>query len=439
MDATRNTVLTNVIFLNPSFSGKLEFGKGNIVIEGRQIKDIVESRSALKQYFPYREINLQDYLVVPGFVNLHAHLRPLRAYGDGLGFKEWHVNIAELYTKQCTDDDAYFGAAHAFMEMLKNGVTTVMAFSTHFRAEWQAALDTGIRAIMVPAANSEKDLEPVLEILRTGNGQQNRVKAWLGVESANRCSVELLLKISKLAREYGVGLHTHFSEVRRECLKHLLSGNFLQYQPAVLAHCIHVDSTDIHQFKKYGTGIATNPKSNARLGNGVAPIPKLLSEGLKVGIGTDGSCSSFSQSYLEELRTAVLLQRAFSRNPKVLTSAQVLHMATLMAAMSLKMENMIGLLEPGKQADLVAVKLKQLHLTPHICTEVGEHLSNLPELLVHSVKQSDVELVMVAGEVVLCKGRSVLMDESKIMKKVQDRFVEIFSQEGSWKKNFYRY
>jgi 5-methylthioadenosine/S-adenosylhomocysteine deaminase len=414
---SKTTVLSNALLLTPGPAYSARVSRGHVVVEADKIKAVVREKEELAVYSPFHEIDLENHLIIPGLINLHAHLRPVRAFGDGLGLHDWHDHIAEPFSRLVCDEDAYYGAVLSFTELLKNGVTTVLTFSTHFMAERQAALDTGIRAIMVPAANSEKDLDPALDVLRAGDHE--RVTTWLGVELANRCPLNLLQKISKMAREYSTGLHTHFSEAERQDISHLVEGGILPHSPTILAHCIQVNEWDIAQFKKYNTCVAHNPKSNARLGNGVAPIPEFLANDINVGLGTDGPLSTFSLSFLEEMRVAVLLQRAFRRDPALLTSGQVFSMATVLAAAGLGMKEKIGSIEPGKQADLVAINLDSLHLTPHIFRNTGA--GNIPELLIHTVKHSDIAMVLVAGQPVIAGGKSQQMDEKKVIDQVQQR------------------
>lgn len=424
MKDTKRVILTNALFINPVYPDSIDINHGHLIIEGELITEIVHEQTNLESYAPYEEINMENHVVMPGAVNLHAHLRPFRAFGDGLNLDDWHENIAEGLTKHVSDDDAYYGASLAFAEMLKNGVTTVLTFSTHFEAERQAALDTGIRAIMIPAANSREDLQPALNLLRH-DSNNGRVTTWMGVELATRCSVELLQEVSRMAQEFNTGLHSHFSERKRQEINHLIAGNFLQNRHTILAHCIQVNDDDIQIFKKYNTCVAYNPKSNARLGNGVAPVNAFLKNNIRVGIGTDGPLSTFSLSFLEEMRVAVLLQRAYFRDAALLSSAHVLNMATLQAACGLGMHNLIGSIEKGKQADLVAIDFNKLHLTPHV---PQKRIGNIAELIVHTVKQSDIALVLVAGKRVIADGKAVLIDEQELVNQVQRRSTNIIAR-----------
>jgi 5-methylthioadenosine/S-adenosylhomocysteine deaminase len=125
----------------------------------------------------------------------------------------------------------------------------------------------------------------------------------------------------------------------------------------VIAHAVHVGPDEIATLAATGAAVAHCPRSNALLGCGIAPLGELRAAGVRVGLGTDGPSSALDLDDFAELRAAILLQRAAAGDPTVLTAADALRLATLGGAEALGLEHEIGSLEPGKRADLVAVRL----------------------------------------------------------------------------------
>ena len=194
-------------------------------------------------------------------------------------------------------------------------------------------------------------------------------------------------------------VHTHASENRTECeLVQQESGvrNIvyldqvgLTGRHVALAHCVHLSVDEIEILKNTGTNVVHCPSSNLKLGSGIAPIAKLLEEGISVSLGADGAACNNRLDMFTEMRTAALLQKVL-HGPEVLPANRMLRMATIDGAKALGLESEIGSIEVGKRADLSVIRLDSLHATP-----VREVVSTL----VYSAEADDVETVVIDGEV----------------------------------------
>jgi cytosine/adenosine deaminase-related metal-dependent hydrolase len=206
-------------------------------------------------------------------------------------------------------------------------------------------------------------------------------------------------------------VHTHASENRTECelvqqesgLRNVayLDSLGLTGRHVALAHCVHLSSNEIEILKTSGTNVVHCPSSNLKLGSGIAPIAKLLEEGISVSLGADGAACNNRLDMFTEMRTAALLQKAL-HGPEVLPAARALRMATIDGARAMGLDSEIGSLEVGKRADVSIVRLDQLHATP---------VKDVVSALVYSTEAEDVITVIIDGQVVMDDRKLGTIDE----------------------------
>jgi 5-methylthioadenosine/S-adenosylhomocysteine deaminase len=173
-----------------------------------------------------------------------------------------------------------------------------------------------------------------------------------------------------------------------------------------LAHCVHLDDDEIHILRETGTNVVHCPSSNLKLGSGIAPIKRLMSEGISVSLGADGAACNNRLDMFTEMRTAALLQKAI-HGPEVLPAKCALRMATIDGAKALGQEKEIGSLEVGKRADLSIIQLNKLHTTP----EPRDLLSSI----VYSAEPNDVQTVIVDGRVLMQDRKLLTVNERAVI------------------------
>jgi len=181
-------------------------------------------------------------------------------------------------------------------------------------------------------------------------------------------------------------------------------------------HCVQVTPADIELLKKYDLAIAHCPKSNAKLGCGIAPIGDFLEAGLRVGLGTDSLASNNILDMFGEMRVAIMLHRASAMDSSWLTASQVLEMATLGGARVLGIGDQVGSIEPGKRADLIAMDVEYSHFSP-----VDDPVSTL----VYGGNQEDVFFTMIDGRVVYDKKVFQTVDEDEVTRRAQEVRVKL--------------
>jgi 5-methylthioadenosine/S-adenosylhomocysteine deaminase len=191
-------------------------------------------------------------------------------------------------------------------------------------------------------------------------------------------------------------------------IRYLREHGVLDTQP-LLAHCINVNESDLGLIKAAGAGIAHCPKSNAKLRHGRAPFQQFVDAGIKVGLGSDSVASNNTCDLLEEARFATLLSRLDGNG--TMTARDALFAATLGGAGAMGLDDRIGSLEPGKQADLTVIGLSGLNQQP---------ISNPVDALIFSSSGHDVILTIVAGQEIYRDGQITTIDERGCLMRIQE-------------------
>src|SRR6185369_1108628 len=173
----------------------------------------------------------------------------------------------------------------------------------------------------------------------------------------------------------------------------------------IAAHMVWPQGSDIEILKKRRVGVVHNPQSNMKLASGVAPLPKMMTEGLLIGLGTDVAASNNDLNMWEEMDTVAKLHKVFSGDPKVVSAQQAFELATIGGAHALHLEKEIGSLEAGKRADLLIIDRDTLNQIP---------LYNIYSDLVYATKAADVESVIINGRIVMRDRRLLTLNETTV-------------------------
>jgi 5-methylthioadenosine/S-adenosylhomocysteine deaminase len=314
-------------------------------------------------------------------------------------------------------------------ELIKGGTTCALTMETvnHTAEVFKVVDETGFRATVgkcmmdkgdeVPSAlqeQTEHSIDESLALLNEWHGRDGgRIRYCFAPRFAISCTRDLLARVASLARERGVMVHTHASENRTECelvqqesgLRNVayLDSLGLTGRHVALAHCVHLNSNEIEILKTSGTNVVHCPSSNLKLGSGIAPIAKLLEEGISVSLGADGAACNNRLDMFTEMRTAALLQKAL-HGPEVLPANRVLRMATIDGARALGLDSEVGSLEVGKRADVAVVRLDRLHATP---------VKDVVSALVYSAEVGDVDTVVIDGRLLMRDGKLLTIDEGE--------------------------
>jgi len=367
--------------------------------------------------------------VIPGFVQTHIHLCQtiFRGAADDLALIDWLKQ--RVWPMEAAHSAASIRASArlGIAELIKSGTTCALTMETvnHTAEVFKVVEESGFRATVgkcmmdkgdeVPRALQEQTSNSIAEsvgLLEEWHGKASgRIRYCFAPRFAVSCTHELLEKVAQLARSRGVMIHTHASENTTECemveqetgLRNItyLDSLGLTGRHVALAHCVHLSDDEIETLKTTQTNVAHCPSSNLKLGSGIAPIVKLLEQGVSVSLGADGAACNNRLDMFTEMRSAALLQKAL-HGPEVLPASRALRMATIDGARALGLDGEIGSIEAGKRADLALVRLDRLHSTP---------VEDVISALVYSAQPDDVEAVVIDGECVLRDRKLLTIDE----------------------------
>lgn len=371
-------------------------------------------------------VDLPEHALLPGFINLHTHIAMtlLRGFADDLPLMEWLQNhIWPAEARLVGDAFVHDGTLLGMAEMLRGGITCVNDMYYFPEAIARAAVASGMRTFIgcviteFPSAyaqNAQEYLEKATEVRRKFYGQE-RISLVLAPHAPYTVKEETFRKIVALAEHENFLIHCHIHETENEIqqsvqatgmrpLAALEQLGFLSPR-VTAAHMTHLTDEEITLTAQRGISVAHNPRSNMKLGSGIAPIAKLLQAGANVGLGTDGAASNNSLDILADARLAALLAKV-NGSPTAVSAAEALRMATINGAKALGIADQVGSIETGKQADIIAVDLGTIEAAP-----VFDPVSQI----VYATNREQITHVWIAGEHLLKERRFARLNESELV------------------------
>lgn len=403
-----------------------------IAVEGSVIVDIAKKDEILSRYRAPKIIDRANMLAMPGLVNTHTHaaMTCFRGIADDLELMDWLNNyIFPAEAKNVTPRLAYEGSLLACAEMIKSGTTTFCDMYIFEQETARAASKAGMRCLVgevlfdFPSPNCKSPAEGLAYTRMLAERWRDDPLVGIIVEphSLYTCSPSVVREAKAIADEYGLLLGIHLLENRAERgqLEEKLGKSpvtFLQeigcLDNNLLAfHCVYLSPEEINLFAEYGCKVSHNPASNMKLASGIAPVPDMQKAGVTVGLGTDGAASNNTLDMIREMNTAAKLHKVARLDPTLMDARTVLRMATIEGAKALGMDDVIGSLEVGKQADIIVLDMDKPHLTP-LYSEYSH--------LAYAASGGDVDTVVIGGKVVM-ENRSLLtIDEQAVMQNVRD-------------------
>ena len=380
-----------------------------------------------------RVIEARGAYLLPGFIQTHVHLCQtlFRGYADDMPLLEWLRRRVWPMEAAHTPESIRASAQLGIAELIKGGTTCALTMETvrHTEEVLRVVKDTGFRATVgkcmmdkgddVPPELLEQTNESIKEsekLIEKWHGRADgRVRCCFAPRFAVSCTRELLTHVAKLANDQRVMIHTHASENKGECeIVERESGmrnvNYLNSigisgTHVVLAHCVHLDETEMETLARTRTNVAHCPSSNLKLGSGIARVAEMLSHGISVSLGADGAACNNRLDMFAEMRTAALLQKV-SHGPEALPAVRALRMSTIDGAKTMGLEDEIGSLEVGKRADIIVVALDQPHSIP------GD---DIVSSLVYSAQASDVRTTIIDGQVMMHDGELLTITEAEVI------------------------
>lgn len=395
----------NIRFYNAkilTMNGTTELLSGELWVEGSRITHIGPSCTDIPHPVWDREIDADGSLLMPGFKNAHTHsaMTFLRSYADDLPLQDWlNLQVFPMEAK-LTADDIYWLSKLAIMEYLTSGITA--NFDMYFHPEMiaKASVECGFRTVMVSGLNNFVSSLPELEADYVKyNHYHELISYCLGFHAEYTSGEELLKGVAALAEKYQAPVYTHNSETALEvqqCIErhgktptaYLDSLGIYNYGGGGY-HCVYMTEEDLAIFKNRGLTAVTNPGSNTKLASGIAPITRMLKEGISLAIGTDGPASNNCLDMFREMFLVTGLAKLKENNAAAVPGEQVLKMATAGGAHAMGLDDCDCLAE-GKLADLIMLDLHQPNMQP---------LNNIVKNIVYSGSKQNVKLTMINGRI----------------------------------------
>ena len=380
----------------------------------------------------------------PGLINTHTHLYQelTKGRGSDLTLKEWFPRSMAPVGAVLRHDHMSAGVALGLLEAVRSGATTVADYMQHQPVEGlgivelDVARKMGVRMVygrgyrdigrkeVVETPNHIFDDVDDLKRRYEGDGM---ITVWLSPAASWGLSPELMRATRAYADAHATPIMMHMFETAEDETgsmerfgKHAIDwyeecgllGNDL-----LAVHSVALGERELAKYQEHGVMVSYNPVSNMYLASGVAPIPKLRELGLTVGLATDGAGSNNSNDMLEAMKIGVLLQKVAYRDPLALTGPQVLRMATIEAARALKLDHMIGSIEPGKRADFFL-------FDPMASVKACPVLDPVAAL-VYTGDCRGVDTVVVDGRILLERGVFVDADEQAILARAQEMALDL--------------
>ena len=404
----------------------------DILIEGNKIKEVGKN---LPAEGCEKIIDGKGKMVAPGLINCHTHgyQNLLKGLGDTLTTFDWcravtfpFVNIIHKYERQYNDESlSYAWGVLMAIEMIKNGVTTFVSMDNGLKPQFDAWNEVGIRGRLainlvnrwIPKEFAIPDEVRVAHMEETIEMYHNKglQDVMLGPNTPFSCTESFLRALKEVGRKYNIRSQVHISETANEVpesieecgmppLKYLDSIGFLE-DPMMCVHGVHLTPEELQICADKNVSVVYNPKSNGKLGSGIAPIAELMELGANCCLATDGAASNDLQDMMEDMRFGSMLQKLKYGDPARFGEKDIFKIATEGGAIATGID--AGKIEAGKLADIIILNAMSVNIAP----------VHLPiSSFVYCGKGSDVETVIVDGKVVMEDRKILGVDEEQVVK-----------------------
>lgn len=402
-----------------------------IAVRGGDIIDILPRQQASQQYRAGQQLDLPGHVLTPGLVNTHGHaaMTLFRGMADDYPLMTWLEDyIWPAEGRWVSEEFVRDGARLAIAEMLRAGTTTFSDMYFFPNAVAKAASDAGMRAQIAfpvfdfPTAwgqNPEEYIHKGLAV-RDDFKHSALVDVVFGPHAPYTVGDEAMARVAMLAAELDTNIHIHVHETAAE-----VEGAIARYGDRPIArlqrlglltprtqlvHMTAVNADDIAMVQESGAHVVHCPQSNLKLASGTCPVQALLDAGINVALGTDGAASNNSLDMFAEMRSAALLAKLAAGDASALSDHRALYAATMGGARAIGIDDKVGSLEVGKQADIIAIDLSQLEQQP-----VYQPISQL----VYTPCGHLVTDSWIRGEQVLRARQPVLLDSRETIARAQ--------------------
>ncbi len=445
MKQSVDLIIDDAKLVNKEEKRSFEKNQSLVIHEGKILK-IGDRESIHQEFLPKKSLLVNGKLILPGLINTHCHLFQtfMRGLGKDLTFIQWMNNSVRLMMPNMDEEAIYLAAMVGCLESVRSGMTTILDFMyAHVKPRFadnvlQAFVDCGVRGILargmtdverlpgstVKPASYATAAQSFAEVDRSKAmyAENSTITFMLAPSVVWGMTFEGLKEISQYAKQNKMMVTMHILETvdddQHSLEKYGKTTMRVLEDAGILdtdflgVHAIRVSKDDLSLFKQYNVKISYNPLANMILGSGIAPIVDLSKAGIKISLGTDGAASNDSQNLIEVMKAGALIQKANNHDSAALSAWEVFSMATDQGAACIGMDDKIGAIEVGKQADLIIVDLQKANTTP--CYDPIASF-------VYSGNSENIDTVIVNGEVIYNQGKFSRIDEEDILTRAQKK------------------
>lgn len=391
--------------------------KEDVFVDGDSIVAIGEYEKAADTVY-----DLNGNLLMPSFKNAHTHSAMTfgRSFADDLPLQPWLYDKIFPLEAKLTPQDIYDLSMLAFLEYLTSG--TSACFDMYYFPEMmaKASVDFGFRTVMTSGLNNFKEnINAVEDYFNRFNNYDSLVSYKLGFHAEYTTDRELIKGIAKLAEKYQAPVFTHASETKSEvedCIKrngmsptkYLNELGIFNYGGGAY-HSVWIDDEDIEIYKEKGIWAVINACSNAKLASGIAPVSKLLKNGVKVAVGTDGASSNNALDMFREMYTICATQKLNDKDAASTDANDILKASTIGSARCMGLTD-CDVIDVDKKADLIVIDMHRPSMQP---------INNITKNLVYSGGKDIVKMTMINGKILYDNGEFKNIDIEKIYANAQ--------------------
>lgn len=427
---------------------------GAVAVVGNTIAAVGKSDVVRSQLPDEAVRDLHGWLLMPGLVDCHVHLPQtlLRGCGDEVPLSVWMAERVFILEGNFDAETARVSTQLAILEMLKAGTTTFVETLILGRHDLgglaETISETGIRAVLPRAISDggsyhdqtplhpgivedpDAALEDAITVAARWAGSE-QIQIWIGPRSTGGISEGLIRRSVEIAREHGLGICQHYAATDHEeeyirARYGCSQGAFLERvgmlgSDVVLVHGCKLRSEDVETLRATGTSVVHCPTGPAKMGNGVTPVHRLLTAGVNVGLGSDAAAANNGLDLIRDFKWVGYLQKLEHGDATVVPGEAIVEMATLGGARAVGWDQLTGSIEVGKRADLIVVQTDGVNWTPNLYP-----VSNL----IYSTTGSDVDTVMIDGELVMEGREMTKLDEERILADARSAARDLYARAG---------
>ncbi len=412
---------------------------GAVAVTGNEIVAVGKRDEIEKTYRAGKAIEGKNRILMPGLINGHTHtaMTLFRGMADDLELMPWlNDYIFPMEGQFVNKAFIKVGTQLACWEMIRGGTTTFVDMYFYPDVIAQQTVDCGLRAVISSPSIDfpspgfkgwDDSFQAAVEFVKHWQGKHERITPAFAPHAPYTVSPEHIKQIAIKARELNAPVSIHLAESLSEIaiikdnyhstpVAHVEKLGLLKDITLVAAHMVHPTDEEISLLVGKQVGAIHNPTSNLKLAAGIAPVVKMLDQGVLVGLGTDGAASNNDLDLWEEMRLAALIHKTNVKDPTAIPAITALKMATSMGAKAIGMGDVTGQLKAGMRADMIQVSIDGLRLAP---------LYNVISHLVYVVDSNDVVTSIVSGALLMKDSKVLTINEEKLKLAVEKKSLEI--------------